>query len=536
MNCLLSSRSQFSWVTFVGIISLQVTSGTHSIVSAYSSLLQHQFSMSQVQLNFLIVALDIGRLFGWFSIAAANYLPKWMILSIGLIFISVGNGVQYLYLIHKIPSLSYWHVFFLNVIAGNSICWINTYCNIVAIRNFKNNHRTIIALASSYSVFGGKLYTLLVEGIQGREGSRNSSTYLLLSCLVPAVVGLAVVILFSCPKLIEYGELDTFPVVFLIAIATGVYVLLESIAPPFQYMSPRLRVVILVLAILLPLAVLPVINASRICTLKKWRSRVMPEVSSFDSSSNAERVNEVSVISREEEKGGNNEKAGTRVEDSSEEGDTSVGDEHGVKESVMSVNFWLYFWVNACGVTLGMVYAYNLERISESRGNKEASFLLAIPSTFGYFGKVFSVSFDWYTREKRLLSRPAVIVLAMIPMPVSFFLLTSDSNICLYISTCILGICSGAINVISASTTSELFGFQNSKIIHNIVLTNIPIGSLLFGYVAALNYDIKGGGNTGKCIGPACYSKTFIIWGSICYVGTVLSFVLHFRIQKFHSK
>nr|GMD20278.1 protein NUCLEAR FUSION DEFECTIVE 4-like [Ipomoea batatas] len=47
------------------------------------------------------------KLFGWFSGIAALYLPLWLVLLVGF----VGYGVQYLFLIEKIASLSYWQVF-----------------------------------------------------------------------------------------------------------------------------------------------------------------------------------------------------------------------------------------------------------------------------------------------------------------------------------------------------------------------------------------------------------------------------------------
>ncbi|CAL5363960.1 unnamed protein product [Camellia sinensis] len=557
------TSSQFSWITVVSITFLQAINGTHSISSTYSSLIEHHYNMSQVRLNYLIVAFDTGRLFGWFSSTAAEYLPMWMILLIGLVLELVGFGVQYLHLIGKVSYLSYWHVLLLNVVAGTSICWINTYCNLVASRNFKD--KTIISLTSSYSALGGKIYTLLVEGITGKRDSQNSSIYLLIRCVVPTVVGLAVALLLSCQKPIQFGEPDIYPAVFLIAIVTGAYALIESIAPPFKNMSPQLRIIILVLVIVLPFAVPPAINASSF-TLKKWSSQVMPEVSTMDSSSNSQRVIEIccngekgGVIEKEqveqaqeknrdsssnsqsiieiccnEEKGGIIETE--QIEQVQEKNrDVEVRDEHGVKDLLTSLDFWLFFWVNACGITLAMVYGNNLGRISQSRGNKEVSFLQVLSSLFGFFGRVFSVTFDWYTRERKLLSRSALIAIIMIPMPASFFLLTSDSSICLYISTSILGACSGAIAAIASSTTSELFGCQNASINQNIVLTSIPVGSLLFGHLAALNYDRERGSNYGECTGFNCHEKTFIIWGIICSMGTILSSVLRLRTQKFHT-
>jgi hypothetical protein len=58
----------------------------------------------------------------------------------------------------------------------------------------------------------------------------------------------------------------------------------------------------------------------------------------------------------------------------------------------------MFYLVNACGPTLGMVYLNNLERITQSRSMGEASFLLEISSAFGFFGRMLSIMFHWYTR------------------------------------------------------------------------------------------------------------------------------------------
>lgn len=125
----------------------------------------------------------------------------------------------------------------------------------------------------------------------------------------------------------------------------------------------------------------------------------------------------------------------------------------------------------------------------------------------------------------------------MIPMSGSFFLLLlSKNNLCLSISTAIIGICTGAITSISVPTTTELFGSKNLGINHNILVTNIPIGSFLFGDFAALIYKNKANSEQdGSCLGTKCYQTTFVIWASLCLFGTFLAVILHYRTKKFYS-
>lgn len=359
-----SSKNQLSWPGLTGIILLQSVSGTHSIFSAYAPSLAKHFSISPTRLNYLMVALDTGKVMGWFSSAAAKRLPLWTLLFIGLFFGSVGYGVQYLCATAKIHALSYWQLLLLNVIAGNSSCWINTYCELISARG-----SPMAAISSSYSGLSGKMYTSLVEGIRGRKGALDLSTYLLLSFTVPATVGLGVALLYSCPMLIGYGKIESVLLMFLFAFITGVYSVCESMVPMFKHLSPELRAVLLLLVIMFPLSVPLAVTMCRLI-LPKWKSQV----------THGEPSEEAKVEGEEEE--------------------NSEGNEHELKELLMSVNFWLYYWVNASGSTLAMVYLNNLGHISESRGRGGGSFLLATSSAFGFFGRFLCIVLGWYTRSE----------------------------------------------------------------------------------------------------------------------------------------
>lgn len=134
-----------------------------------------------------------------------------------------------------------------------------------------------------------------------------------------------------------------------------------------------------------------------------------------------------------------------------------------------------------------------------------------------------------------MVSRPALIAILVAPMGGAFFLLLNSTNVSLYISTAIIGVCTGAITSVSVSTTTELFGAKNFSVNHNVLVANIPIGSFVFGYVAALLYRKEGNGH-GKCMGTKCYRSSFVIWGSLCFLGTILALILYARTRKFYSR
>ncbi|KAJ6297572.1 hypothetical protein OIU78_023185 [Salix suchowensis] len=213
----------------------------------------------------------------------------------------------------------------------------------------------------------------------------------------------------------------------------------------------------------------------------------------------------------------------------------SVKEDIGAMSMLKRVDFWLYFFVYFSGATLGLVYLNNLGQIAESRGFSGTSSLVSLSSSFGFFGRLMPSFLDYFLQRRGyMISRPACIAASMAPMAGAFFLLLNSTNISLYISTAIIGVCTGAITSISVSTTTELFGTKNFSVNHNIVVANIPIGSFIFGYSAALNYRREDDGD-GKCMGLQCYRNTFIVWGSLCLFGTFLALVLYARLRKFYS-
>jgi MFS family permease len=124
----------------------------------------------------------------------------------------------------------------------------------------------------------------------------------------------------------------------------------------------------------------------------------------------------------------------------------------------------------------------------------------------------------------------------MAPMSGAFFLLLNSSDLFLYLSTAVIGTCTGAITSVAVSATSELFGTKNFGVNHNVVVSNIPVGSLCFGYFAAYLYQRGARGSTHQCIGAACYRETFVVWGATCAVGTLLCTVLYARSRSFAGR
>lgn len=119
MYPLVSSKSPAKkWMGFVTAIWVQAVSGNNYTFSNYSHALKTLMALTQLQLNNLSVAKDIGKAFGLLSGMASDRLSTSTILMIGSLEGLIGYGVQWLVVSQRINPLPYWQV-----------CWHSCYSN-----------------------------------------------------------------------------------------------------------------------------------------------------------------------------------------------------------------------------------------------------------------------------------------------------------------------------------------------------------------------------------------------------------------------
>lgn len=75
------------WMIVVAAIWIQAFTGTNLDFSSYSSHLKEVLGISQLHLNYLSLASDLGKALGWCSGLSLLYLPLWT-----LLFVSASLG------------------------------------------------------------------------------------------------------------------------------------------------------------------------------------------------------------------------------------------------------------------------------------------------------------------------------------------------------------------------------------------------------------------------------------------------------------
>ena len=367
------SPNVLRWFSLVALLWLQSINGTNLSFPAYSSQLKEFLSISQFKLNYLSFASDAGKVLGFISGIAAVYLPLPLVLLAGGSLGFAGYGLQYLCIVKKMFTLSFYQIWGLSFLAGNSICWINTACYIVAINSFPVNRQVAVGITASYQGLSGKIYTDMVQTFFYSSQREAASGYLLLNSLVP-LVGCLV----TAPMLMREAKATSssswdinvgFIVLFVVTIATGIYAVATSLLT-----APAVLVLVgIVLFLLAPLAIPVGVGVKELVSSRRSQQK----------------VHDLEVPSEEDQN-----------KEEEEEFDEKVI--VGVKEEVewtklcKKLDFWIYFGLYLFGPTVGLVFMNNLGQIAESRGCAATTSLVALSSSFGFFGRLLPSLLDYF--------------------------------------------------------------------------------------------------------------------------------------------
>ena len=98
------------WLGFVTAVWVQCISGNNYTFANYSRALKSLMGLTQLELNNLSVAKDVGKAFGLLAGLASDRLPTPLILLIGALEGLIGYGAQWLVVRQSISPLPYWQV------------------------------------------------------------------------------------------------------------------------------------------------------------------------------------------------------------------------------------------------------------------------------------------------------------------------------------------------------------------------------------------------------------------------------------------
>ncbi|XP_061999313.1 protein NUCLEAR FUSION DEFECTIVE 4-like [Rosa rugosa] len=517
MYPLLSPKSPAKkWLGFVTAIWVQAVSGNNYTFSNYSHALKTLMALTQLQLNNLSVAKDIGKAFGLLSGMASDRLSTSTILMIGSLEGLIGYGVQWLVVSERIRPLPYWQMCIFLCMGGNSTTWMNTAVLVTCMRNFTKNRGPVSGICKGYVGLSTAIFTDLCTSLF----SSSPSKFLLMLAIVPAIICIAACIFLqetppaSSPSE-EKQEADVFNIFNILAIVVAVYLLTFDITGPHGHVLSLAFAVGLIFLLAMPLGV-PLYTF--LCTSGS---------NSFDIERKT--LEDPLVVQK------------ALVADFEESKQRpSIGDDHNIVQMLQTFDFWILFGSFLCGAGTAMCVMNNMAQMGLALGYSKVSIFISLLSIWGFFGRIVSGTISEYYIGKHAMPRPFWNAIAEILMAMGYLAMALAMPGSLYIGSIFVGMGYGFLLTITVPVASELFGLKYYGLLYNILILNLPLGSFLFsGLLAGYLYDAEAtktseGGST--CVGSHCYRLVNLIMALASVLGLVLDVLLAFRSKKVYTK
>ncbi|PWA47300.1 protein NUCLEAR FUSION DEFECTIVE 4 [Artemisia annua] len=470
------------WMGFVTAVWVQAISGNNYTFSNYSDALKSLMALTQLQLNNLSVAKDVGKAFGILAGLASDRLSPATLLFIGSVEGFIGYGVQWLVVSQRIQPLPYWQMCIFLCMGGNSTTWMNTAILVTCIRNFRKNRGPVSGILKGYVGLSTAIFTDICAALFSNDPAR----FLLMLAVVPVFICL-------------------FAIIFLREIPPSTTVAEDS-------SESRYFAIFNVLAVIIAVYLL-------VFDLTGEHGPGMAVQNNMGQMGLAQGYADVSIF-------------------------VSLVSIWGFFGRIGSGSVSEYF-INKNGGP-GMAVQNNMGQMGLAQGYADVSIFVSLVSIWGFFGRIGSGSVSEYfinkngAKSKAGTPRPLWNAASQILMAVGFILLAIAMPGSLYIGSIVVGICYGIRLAITVPAASELFGLKYYGLIYNILILNLPLGSFLFsGLLAGFLYDAEAtttadGGNT--CIGAHCYRLVFIVMAIVSVVGFCLDVWLAIRTKALYTR
>ncbi|GMJ12701.1 MAJOR FACILITATOR SUPERFAMILY 1 [Hibiscus trionum] len=527
--------SAWKWLGFVSAVWVQAISGNNYTFSNYSDAIKTLMNLTQLQLNNLSVAKDVGKAFGLLAGLASDRLPTSVILLIGAIEGLLGYGVQWLVVSRKIQPLPYWQMCIFLCMGGNSTTWMNTAVLVTCMRNFRRNRGPVSGILKGYVGLSTAIFTDLCTALF----SDDPAKFLIMLAVIPFAVCLAAIFFLreipqSASVALEKEEARYFTIFNVVAVVVAVYLLTYDLIGSTNQVLSLVFAIVLLILLASPLAV-PVYSFLKSCRLlgfepdmERQEPLLKQEINATAAEKKEAMNEEPPVVAAEE------------VVAVLEKVRPVIGEEHTISETLQTWDFWLLFVSFLCGVGTGLAVINNMAQIGLALGHADVSIFVSLISIWGFFGRIISGSASEYFLKRAGTPRPVWNAASQILMAAGFIIMALAMPGCLYIGSIVVGICYGVRLAVTVPIASELFGLKYYGLLYNILILNLPIGSFLFsGLLAGYLYDAQatptpGGGNT--CVGAHCYRLVFIVMAIASVIGFGLDVLLTIRTKHIYTK
>jgi hypothetical protein len=367
------------WLGLVAAVWVQCISGNNYTFSNYSDSIKTLMGLTQLQLNGLSVAKDVGKAFGLLAGLASDRVPTWLLLAIGSLEGALGYGAQWLVVSKTVAPLPYWQMCVCLCLGGNSTTWMNTAVLVTCIRNFRGSRGPVSGVLKGFVGLSTAIFTDLCSALFADD----PASFLVMLAVVPAAV-CAVAMVFLREGRVAGGadeEADArgFAAISALAVAVALYLLAADLTGVGGGGGLVSTIFVTVLLVLLAA---PVAVPAHVA----WRSWMKTrKAANADAEEAAVAVTDdsttVPLLLASTKPAAEARGPGERPR---------LGEEHTIAEALCALDFWLLFSSFLMGVGTGLAVMNNLGQMGVAMGYSDVSLFVSMTSIWGFFGRIAS--------------------------------------------------------------------------------------------------------------------------------------------------
>lgn len=543
------------WFTIFATILVMSAAGATYAFGIYSKDIKETLGYNQQTLNTLGFFKDLGANVGILAGLINEVTPPWVVLAIGAIMNLGGYLMVWLAVTGRTPRPHIWQMCLYICIGANSQSFANNGALVTAVKNFPESRGVVLGLLKGYTGLSSAIFTQLYHAIYGD----NSKALILLIGWLPAAISIVFIYTIRLTKVKrQENEIKVFYRILYAAIALAGYLLVMIVVQKLVAFSQSAYVgsaVVVLLLLFLPVVVV-------------WREEANIWRLKVHSKTNPSPIT-ISVDKQEKSEVANDPPKAVLAQPIS---DSEVptpckqssrlariikifkapkrGTDFTIIQALVSIDMWILFIANICGVGGCLTAVDNMGQIGESLGYPIRSIgtFVSLISIWNFAGRVVAGFASEIFITKYRFPRPLVMAIVLFISCIGHLLIALGIPGSLYIASVIIGFCFGAQMPLLYAIISELFGLKYYSTLFNVGAVASPIGAYAFNVkIAGYLYDkeaikqskLVGAVSTHSsrdltCMGVKCYRSSFLIITGVTLFGSLILMVLAMRTRNFY--
>ncbi|KAH7286325.1 hypothetical protein KP509_32G001200 [Ceratopteris richardii] len=579
------------WIIVVASFYIKFFGGPNYVFGLYSIPIKASMKYNQKTIDTLSFFKDLGQNMGIFAGLLSEYMPAWVVLTLGATLNLAGYMMIWLSVTHRIPHPPLWQMYLFMCVAANAHPFMNTPVIVTCLNNFPHCRGTIIGFIRGFAGLSGAIFTQLYYSLYNVNGNNTQNVLLLLAWLPGCTCLFFMFFIKPFRGCTDFSEEDAqkqerhFLLFLYIALILATFLILVTVIQSratlsFSTHKVIASIVLILLASNIVIAIKAevedghqkfehekddnhlIIAAMNMATIRKvTQDERLPDPKEASEPGKMDKLNhqDMQKLVADAQTTPKSKGAGehensyketpsssplrlylSRLREAFAMRGTKIGEDFTVPEALTKLDLWILLFATMCGQGGALAAIGNIGQIGESFGYTSGSIsaLVSLMNIWIFLGRLFAGFASEKLMKKQGTPRPIVLTLSILVGCVGHLLIAMPKAGSLYGASMIVGLSFGMQGTLFSAILSELFGLKHYATLFNVGSLAGPLGSYILNVrVAGHFYDQQTAqqGDDGTCTGSHCFDRAFFIIASVSFLGGLISVFLVSRTLSFYK-